>query len=150
MKAVLRDAAYKYQMLLGDTPRASDHVALLQTVASNQLPGVERALLDAMDVQKKTSNLPLKFAEMELESAVAPHGAAFLQQQAAEKAEEHAPSDAIFGIMKTMKEEFETNLATSKAEEQKAASDFEAMSAAKAEQIATGKEKLDEMEEEHA
>merc|ERR1719446_1422979 len=49
-----------------------------------------------------------------------------------------------------MQEEFETNLATSKAEEQKAASDYEAMSAAKAEQIATGKEKLDTMEEEHA
>eukprot|EP00747_Dinoflagellata_sp_TGD_P136775 gnl/TRDRNA2_/TRDRNA2_175597_c0_seq34.p1 gnl/TRDRNA2_/TRDRNA2_175597_c0~~gnl/TRDRNA2_/TRDRNA2_175597_c0_seq34.p1 ORF type:complete len:748 (-),score=293.39 gnl/TRDRNA2_/TRDRNA2_175597_c0_seq34:152-2395(-) len=150
LKAVLRDAAYKYEMLLGDTPRASDHVALLQTVTSNQLPGVERALLDAMDTQKKTSNLPLKFAEMELARAVAPTSGSFLQQQAAEEADEHAPSDAIFGIMKTMKEEFETNLANSKAEETKAASDFEAMSAAKAEQIETGKQKLDEMEEEHA
>eukprot|EP00747_Dinoflagellata_sp_TGD_P136762 gnl/TRDRNA2_/TRDRNA2_175597_c0_seq22.p1 gnl/TRDRNA2_/TRDRNA2_175597_c0~~gnl/TRDRNA2_/TRDRNA2_175597_c0_seq22.p1 ORF type:complete len:761 (-),score=301.67 gnl/TRDRNA2_/TRDRNA2_175597_c0_seq22:99-2381(-) len=150
LKAVLRDAAYKYEMLLGDTPRASDHVALLQTVASNQLPGVERALLDAMDTQKKQSNLPLKFAQMELDRAVAPAGGSFLQQQADEKEEEHAPSDAIFGIMKTMKEEFETNLANSKAEETKAASDFEAMSAAKAEQIETGKQKLDEMEEEHA
>merc|ERR1719235_778739 len=45
-----------------------------------------------------------------------------------------------------MKEEFESNLSEEEKEELKAQSDFEAMSKAKSEQIATGKEKLDSME----
>merc|ERR1719161_2271835 len=49
-----------------------------------------------------------------------------------------------------MQEEFETNLDHFCKGEKKAASDFAAMSAAKTEQIETGKQKLDEMEEEHA
>merc|ERR1719217_1379135 len=52
--------------------------------------------------------------------------------------------------MKTMQEEFEANLSTSQKEEAKAASDYEAMAAAKTEQIETAKEKLDQMETESA
>merc|ERR1719218_199765 len=89
LKSVLHDASYKYEMLLGDSPKAKE--------GSYQ-----------------------------------------------------GQSGAIFGIMKTMQEEFETNLGTMQAEEKKAASDYAAMSAAKSEQIETGKQKLDEMEEEHA
>merc|ERR1719409_2440458 len=95
--------------------------------------------------------VPVKFAAKILEKYSAQTSGAFLQQPAtAKEGSYQSQSGAIFGIMKTMQEEFETNLKTSKEEEAKAASDFEAMSAAKADQIATGKTKLDEMEEEHA
>merc|ERR1719443_352917 len=50
----------------------------------------------------------------------------------------------------TMKEEFEANLAEEQKDESKAQSDFEGMSAAKTEQIATAKEKLDMLEEANA
>merc|ERR1719443_2613731 len=50
----------------------------------------------------------------------------------------------------TMKEEFEANLAEEQKDESKAQSDFEGMSAAKTEQIATAKEKLDALEEANA
>merc|ERR1719316_1247021 len=46
-----------------------------------------------------------------------------------------------------MKEEFEANLSQEEKDELKAQADFEAMSKAKTEQIATGKEKLDALEE---
>merc|ERR1719243_138399 len=45
-----------------------------------------------------------------------------------------------------MKEEFEANLSEEQKAEEKAQADFEAMSKAKSEQIATGKEKLDALE----
>merc|ERR1719191_2395679 len=91
----------------------------------------------------------MKFAQELLEKELK-QSTAFLQQPAG-AGESYAPqSGAIFGIMKTMQEEFETNLGTSQSEEKKAASDYEAMAAAKTEQIETGKKKLDEMELEHS
>merc|ERR1719181_1589662 len=43
VKAVLRDAALKYEMLLGDSPRATDHMALIQTTKAQ---GVDKELID--------------------------------------------------------------------------------------------------------
>merc|ERR550537_121675 len=45
-------------------------------------------------------------------------------------------SDEIFGILKQMKESFETNLATSKKEEEQAATDYASMKEAKTKEIA--------------
>merc|ERR1719473_390777 len=50
------------------------------------------------------------------------------------------------GIMKTMQEEFETNLKTSKEEEAKAASDFEAMSDAKEDLELTRNQRTEDVE----
>merc|ERR1719487_961584 len=55
-------------------------------------------------------------------------------------------SDGIFGILTTMLEEFEATLSASQKAEATAASDFAAMAKAKEEQIAVGKEKLDELQ----
>jgi hypothetical protein len=149
LKSVLRDAEFKYQMLLGDSPKAKDHVAMIQTGTNSEF---DRVLLDALNTQQnKPDAVPLKFAQEILTRYSTPDSNAFLQQPAtAKEGSYQSQSGAIFGIMKTMQEEFETNLSTMQGEEKKAASDFAAMSAAKSEQIATGKTKLDEMEEEHA
>jgi len=70
-----------------------------------------------------------------LQAGAAPSGGSYNSQ-----------SGAIFGILTTMKEEFEANLSQEEKDELKAQEDFEAMSKAKTEQIAIAKEKLDSME----
>merc|ERR1719161_71808 len=76
---------------------------------------------------------------------------AFLQDGAAPSGGSYSPqSGQIFGILTTMKEEFEGNLAEEQKAEEKAKADFEAMAEAKTEQIATAKEKLDALEEANA
>eukprot|EP00747_Dinoflagellata_sp_TGD_P130797 gnl/TRDRNA2_/TRDRNA2_174877_c1_seq7.p1 gnl/TRDRNA2_/TRDRNA2_174877_c1~~gnl/TRDRNA2_/TRDRNA2_174877_c1_seq7.p1 ORF type:complete len:763 (+),score=281.47 gnl/TRDRNA2_/TRDRNA2_174877_c1_seq7:66-2354(+) len=150
LKSALRDAYDKYELLLGDKPLRNEKVAMLQTTANSNL--FDSTLLDALNTpQSKVDTVPLKFASKILEKYSAQTSGAFLQQPAtAKEGSYQGQSGAIFGIMKTMQEEFETNLANSQAEEKKAASDFAAMSSAKTQQIETGKTKLDEMEEEHA
>merc|ERR1719313_1492877 len=55
--------------------------------------------------------------------------------------ESYAPeSGAIFGILKQMKEEFETNIETSKKEEAQAVSEYSSMKAAKSDQISAAED----------
>merc|ERR1719157_231306 len=90
--------------------------------------------------------MPLEFAE-KLLARSASSGPAFLQSGTAPSGGSYSSqSGAIFGILTTMKEEFEANLGQDQKDEQKAQVDFDAMSAAKSAQIATGKEKLDALE----
>merc|ERR1719478_1961492 len=66
---------------------------------------------------------------------------AFLQQ--APSAGSYAPqSGAIFGVLKQMKESFETNLANAGAEEKKSEADFQSMKAAKNEEIKAASDKV--------
>merc|ERR1719453_548363 len=75
----------------------------------------------------------------------------FLQAEAAPTSGSYTPaSSQIFGILNSMKDDFEKNLTQEQQEEMKAAADFAAMKAATDSQIAAGKEKLDETEGEHA
>merc|ERR1719191_1138037 len=56
----------------------------------------------------------------------------------------HTPaSGEIFGILKQMKESFETNLATSKKEEEQAASDFAQMKEAKTKELAAANDQIE-------
>merc|ERR1719313_365745 len=52
-------------------------------------------------------------------------------------------SGEIFGILKQMKESFETNLATSKKEEEQAASDFAQLKEAKTKEIAAANDQIE-------
>merc|ERR1719434_636538 len=57
----------------------------------------------------------------------------------------YAPqSGEIFGILKQMKETFETNLAASQKEEMEAQKTYEALKAAKEAEIAAGKSQIDD------
>merc|ERR1719375_1229354 len=69
--------------------------------------------------------------------------AALLQETSTSRAFSAAPqSGAIFGIMKQMKESFETNLEKSKSDEQAAITSFEEMKTAKSEEIAAGNQQV--------
>merc|ERR1719487_2804261 len=54
-----------------------------------------------------------------------------------------APSAEIFGVLKQMKEGFETNLGQSQAEEMKAQYEYEGVKAAKDKEIAAGQAQID-------
>merc|ERR1719333_1115050 len=54
-----------------------------------------------------------------------------------------APSAEIFGVLKQMKEGFETNLGQSQAEEMKAQYEYEGVKAAKTKEIAAGQAQVD-------
>jgi len=56
---------------------------------------------------------------------------------------QHAPSSAIFGILKGMKESFETNLAAAKTDEEEAIAQFEALKKAKTQEIAAATDMVD-------
>merc|ERR1719272_1178790 len=55
----------------------------------------------------------------------------------------HAPSSAIFGILKQMKEEFETNLVKMNEEEKQGASEFASLKAAKTQEIKAAEDLID-------
>merc|ERR1719198_246720 len=69
------------------------------------------------------------------------HAVSLLQQPVA--AQSYAPqSGAIFGILKQMKETFETNLETGKQEESKAVSDYQNLKSTKETQVKGAKDKI--------
>merc|ERR1719388_643159 len=68
-------------------------------------------------------------------------GGSFAQQSGPQNAGSYAPqSGAIFGILKNMKESFESGLADSQAEEMSSLKTYEALKAAKEDEIASGQE----------
>merc|ERR1740138_12125 len=63
----------------------------------------------------------------------------------------YAPqSGQIFGILKTMKEEFESDLSSSQKAELKAQEEFDALKASSTAAVDAGANKLDQQEEEYA
>merc|ERR1719316_135467 len=54
-----------------------------------------------------------------------------------------APSAEIFGVLKQMKEGFETNLGASQAEEMKSQAEYEGVKAGKTKEIAAGQAQID-------
>jgi len=146
LNAVLKDLAYKQQML---EARQEEHpsrgASFLATGAKSTSTGT--ALLALVDGASAESSVPLKFAEQVLAKSAQASKAALLQEGAAPTSGSYSPaSGQIFGILTTMKEEFEANLSQEEKDEAKAIADFDAMAAAKTEQIATAKEKLDATE----
>merc|ERR1719162_2390317 len=141
IRAVMKDLAFKQQMLRADQsehPKKSSGASFLST-------STDSSLVDFMQGDDSGA-MPLEFAQKVLARA-ATTGSAFLQAGTAPSGGSYAPqSNQIFGILTTMKDGFEANLGTEGKEEEKAAADFEAMSKAKAAQIAVGKEKLDALE----
>jgi len=145
LNAVLKDLAFKQQMLEArQAEQPSRGASFLSTGSKSTSTG--SALLNLVSGASAESSVPLKYAQQILASHVK-EGAALLQEGAAPTSGSYSPaSGQIFGILTTMKEEFEANLSQEQKDEEKAVADFDAMSAAKTEQIATAKEKLDATE----
>jgi len=143
LRTVMKDLAFKQQMLhAGQSERASK-----KRGASFLSMSTDSSLGDFLSDQGDAAGaVPLEFAQKLLARA-ATSGPAFLQSGTAPSGGSYAPqSNQIFGILTTMKEEFEASLGTEQKDENKAQADFEAMSNAKQEQIAVAKEKLDSLE----
>jgi len=95
--------------------------------------------------------LPAKFAERVIDIEAHKAHPALIQEDSREEKASYAPaSGAIFGILKQMKEEFETNLASSQKEETQAESDYQGLKSTKEAQLAATKENLDTMLTDHA
>merc|ERR1719473_170530 len=132
------------QMLEADKSegRSRQHGTSLLSVSTGD-KSLGESLLSVFESSKdEASSVPLDIAQRVL-ARNAKSQPAFLQSGAAPSGGSYAPqSGQIFGILTTMKEEFEANLSEEQKAETKAAADFEAMAKAKSEQIETAKEKL--------
>jgi hypothetical protein len=146
LRSVLRDVSFRYEMMMADRSTPEHESALLQIKS-----GLEKDLMSTLG--GTSSSLPVEFAQRILErTASQSSGPGFLQASDKQPLYESrsSASGAIFGILTQMLEEFEKNLSTSQKDEIKAKEDYEALAAAKADSIDTGKAKLDAMEAEDA
>lgn len=155
MRVVLRNTAIKYQMLVAGSKRSARPLQSSFLAINKETSSVDRALLNALDIagSEVSQALDITFAQEVVERTA--RAGAFLQTR------DHQPIDAayksysarsgnIYGIMNTMLEEFEAKLSTAQKDNTKTTGDFKALQTAKTSQIATSKEKLDDLEGDHA
>jgi chromosome segregation ATPase len=150
MHTVLKDLAFKAQMLQADQSegRHSRQGTSFLSLSTDSTSAGESLLSVFESGHGEASGaVPLEFAQRILAKTAQGAQPAFIQSGAAPSGGSYAPqSSQIFGILTTMKEEFEANLSQEEKDELKAQEDFAAMSKAKSEQIAVAKEKLDALE----
>jgi hypothetical protein len=155
VRAVLQDVSLKYDLMQGDSAKAGRRAGRKQAAAllsvGGEDNGLDKRLLAALGGGAPQEEvLPVNLAEKFL-SRSAKKASAFVQSDVAPTAGSYSPqSSTIFGILQSMKDEFESNLSQMQKDELKERADFEELSKAKTEQIAVGKEKLDSMESEYA
>lgn len=159
---VLRDLATKHEMSLGDHETAKSAKMSIKTAlislgssdASSEEAFAMRSLKVALDAYgSEDIVVPLKFASRVLATAAAKEspkksGSSFFQRstQPAGAGESYAPaSGVIFGILKQMKEDFESSLAASQKDELKGQEDYASLKQTKEEQIAATKAMLESM-----
>merc|ERR1719161_130933 len=168
---VLRDVAEKHEAMIGDregskATRAALRGALISIASdshrqqaddSSQAATALRGLRSALNPygdSEMVGDVPVKFAARVLaRRARESSSMSFVQKgsQPAGAGESYAPaSGQILGILKQMKEEFETNLASSQKEEVKGQEDYAGLKGTKEEQVAAAKQKLEEMLQEQA
>jgi hypothetical protein len=146
LRSVLRDVSFKYEMMMAAQATPEHESALLQMKS-----GLDKDLMATLG--SSSAALPVEFAQRILERTAGQNtGPGFLQATEKQPLYESrsSASGAIFGILTQMLEEFEKNLSTSQKDEIKGKEDYEALAAAKAVSIETGKAKLDAMEAEDA
>jgi len=150
LKVVLRDVAEKHDMMIADKHAGTAFVALGSKRSSADTVSGEKLLkMLASKGAIAEQTLPLNLAESLLtRESKKEKGGNFLQQPLS--ASYSTRSDGIYGILTQMLEEFESQLSTEQKEEMAAGESHAEMAKAKKEQIALGKEKLDEMEAAHA
>jgi len=150
MRAIMRDLAYKHEFL--KVSGAEQERASLLQGSSGATTAFGNSLLSALDSRGAAAaeSLPLDIAAKVLaRSAKAAVPTGFLQG-APTDGSYSSQSGKIFGILKTMKEDFEANLSQEQKDEMQAVTDYKALSSSKSAQIEAGKAKLDETEGGHA
>jgi len=140
LRIVLRDIVYQHELMQASSSRGS---SLLQVDSESSTASLNK-LLGASTAEE--ASLPLKFAEKVLARAAAKPQASFLQAKQPASQSYASQSDGIYGILTTMLDEFEADLASAQKSDASGGVNFEELSKAKTEQIAVGKAKLDELE----
>jgi len=116
--------------------------ALLQGDDADEMVEVQKILKQHLASNKKMLEQAQKLANMQKKEFVS-----FLQIESGAKAPKSA---VIFGILKQMKEEFETTLADSRTDEEQSASDFAALKASKTKEINAGEDQIKQKSEQKA
>jgi len=155
LRVVLRDVAYQHELLMARSSKPMDSLLQLASVSNSDTvtkESLSKQLLGAMEGDMAEGSLPLKFAQRVLakSAAAAEKSASFLQAKQPMSQSYASASDGIYGILTTMLDEFEADLKASQDSDASGSTDFEALAAAKTQQIAVGKEKLDQLEGDHA
>jgi len=152
IQEVLRDVALKYEMLMGrkSAPRSSPKSAALIDVTGTK--ALHKQLISALGGSEAEGVLPLDIAQRKLaDTAQASKPAtAFMQASQPIFKSYNARSDKIFGILTQMLDEFEASLSQQQEEEKAAQATYEELEASQTAFIEASKEKLDELETEHA
>eukprot|EP00929_Paragymnodinium_shiwhaense_P055815 TRINITY_DN2793_c0_g1_i2.p1 TRINITY_DN2793_c0_g1~~TRINITY_DN2793_c0_g1_i2.p1 ORF type:complete len:776 (+),score=331.24 TRINITY_DN2793_c0_g1_i2:84-2411(+) len=150
LRVVLKDLAYKHDLMMARMSNDKGNSFLQTSGKDHAAQSLSQQLLNVLNKDHKDS-LPLKFAEKVL-AREAGKSTNFLQASGKQPMSQSyaSQSDGIFGILNQMLEEFESQLKSSQGSDKTAGSDYDAMSAAKEEQISAGKKKLDELEGSHA
>lgn len=163
LRTVIDNAAFKLDLLQAGKIKRRGMALVSVDIETRHVMGERRQLDDllrkALSMQGEVAQeaLPLKFAQRTLELAVR-------QQQSTRKAggflqaEETQPlyesyssrSNAIFGVLTQMLDEFQKDLSVAQKDELQAIADFKAVAAAKKKAITVGKEKLDALQGESA
>merc|ERR1719265_2463067 len=167
LRTVLRSVAVQYDVLQGDSPSAGGpnilsqrlQTALVsvrtqtQRASQEEMAGqkVMHAILTALDARgaSQDSELPIKFADEYLATEAArletKQGTAFVQQPSANAGSYVPRSGVIMGILKQMKEDFETELADVQKEEGQGVENYKEYMAELEKNIELAKKKLDEI-----
>merc|ERR1719235_2349244 len=116
--------------------------ALLQGDDADEMVEVQKILKQHLASNKKLLEEAQKLASQQKKEFLS-----FLQIESGAKAPR---SGAIFGILKQMKEEFETTLKDSREDEAQAASDFAALKASKTKEINAGEDQIKQKTEQKA
>merc|ERR1719380_525377 len=170
LRTVLRSVAVQYDVLQGDSPSAGGPNILsqrLQTAlvsvrsqthraSQEEMAGqkVMHTILTALDARgaSQDSELPIKFADEFLATEAArletKQGTAFVQQPSANAGSYVPRSGVIMGILKQMKEDFETELADVQKEEGQGVENYKEYMAELEKNIELAKKKLDEYQAE--
>jgi len=158
-KAVLRDLAFKHELLAGQDASQRRSAGLRGAFISlgseserasvHESTRMSRDMLNALDVEAAGDDtLDLKFAERLVSQnamSVKPT-TEFLQ---VEKPPGYSSaSGAVFGMLKQLQSDFQAADVKAQADEDKAIADFKEVSAAKSAQIEASKQKLDNLEDE--
>jgi hypothetical protein len=119
------------------------HDAFLQTSSHEQTSTVtvqQMQMWTSLQHQltKSKDFLSMQFTKRQQKKVIA-----FIQQATGQSSGYEPASGEIFGILKQMKESFETNLANSQKEETQAQKDYEDLKAAKEKEIAAGTDLID-------
>jgi hypothetical protein len=163
VRTVLADVTTRYEITFGEsTSRYGGDKAGVGKAADSSFLSLSQGKTDTLSLLEESFgahnvDLPLNIAQRALARAARGEGSfsAFVQASkstgvAPGYASYSARSSQIFGILKTMKDEFEAKLSEEQMMEMKAVEDFKQLAASKTQQIKSGKARLDELESQYA